>query len=201
MKKLFILSALFAVISFTATAQVKIKLEPAAAFGKKAISALKTQGTQQTMKAVAEGEECGAFVATKKDDKGANYTEAKEFLIVSNDGVTGFAFTMYTTTYEAKTLYVVRGMPLETGVCVDKSTKVTFTFEDGTQRTFTNFEKDNCKGIVTLFMHELVKNMDAYEDLKTKKVRSIRLEGIEKTVVKSLSEGNQQQLQGTIKCL
>jgi hypothetical protein len=201
MKKLLLLSAIFTVVTLTAVAQVKIKLEPAAAFGKKAISALKSQGTQQTMKAVTEGDECGAFVAAKKDDKGEAYTEANEFLIVSNDGVTGFAFTMYTTTYEGKTLYIVRGMPLETGVCVDKTSKVVITFEDGTDVTLGNFEKDNCKGIVSLFMHDVLKNMSTYEALKSKKARSIKLIGIEKTIVKSLSEGNQQQLQGTIKCL
>lgn len=201
MKKLLFLSAILTVITLTVTAQVKIKQSPAAAFGKKAISAIKSQGVQQGMKAIDPKDECGAFVATKKDDKGESYTEAKEFLIVSNDGVTGFAFTAYTTTYESKTLYVLRGLPLEAGVCVDNTTKITFTFEDGTQVTLNNFEKENCKGIVSLFMHDVLKNTDAYEALKTKKVRSIKFAGIEKTIVKSLSEGNQQQLQGTFKCL
>ncbi|MBX2931474.1 MAG: hypothetical protein KF781_05960 [Chitinophagaceae bacterium] len=201
MKKLFFLSAVFTVMTLAVSAQVKIKMEPSAIFGKKAQSALKTQGMQQGMKAVTPGDECGAFVATKKDDKGESYTEAKEFLIVSNDGVTGFAFTFYTLQYEGKTLYVARGMALEPGICVDNTSKVTITFDDGTQVTLPNFEKDNCKGIVSLYMHDVLKNMDTYESLKTKKVRSLKLEGVEKTVVKSFSEGNQQQMQGTFKCL
>lgn len=201
MKKLLFLSAVIVAMTITATAQVKIKMEPSAMFSKKAQSALKTQGTQQAMKAITPGDECGAFVANKKDDKGEAYTEAKEFLIISSDGVTGFAFTFYTMQYEGKTLYVTRGMALEPDVCVDKTSKVTITFEDGTQATLQNFEKDNCKGIVSLYMHEVLKNLDVYEALKTKKVRSLRLAGVEKTVVKSFSEGNQQQMQGTVKCL
>ncbi|MCZ2222096.1 MAG: hypothetical protein LC122_00480 [Chitinophagales bacterium] len=201
MKKLLFLSTIFAVMTLTVSAQVKVRLEPAAIFGKKAQSALKNQGTQQALKAVSPDDECGAFVTTKKDDKGESNTEAKEFLIVSNDGVTGFAFTFYTLQYKEKTLYIARGMALEPGVCVDNTSKVTFTFDDGTQATLTNLEKDNCKGIVSLYMHDLLKNMDVYESLKTKKVRSMRLDGVEKTVVKSFTEGNQQQIQGIFKCL
>jgi len=201
MKKLFFLSAIVAVMSLTASAQVKIKMEPAASFGKKAQSALKSQGTQQAMRAITPGDECGVFVATKKDEKGESYNEAKEFLIVSSDGVTGFAFTFFTMQYEGKTLYAMRGMALDPEVCVDKTSKVTVTFEDGTQATLPNFEKDNCKGIVSLYIHDVLKNMDVYESFKTKKVRSLKLVGVEKTVAKSFSEGNQQQMQGTFKCL
>ena len=55
--------------------------------------------------------------------------------------------------------------------------------------------------MVQAFFGKALNNEASLEALKTKKVRSLKLEGIEKTVVKSLSEGNQQQLQGTLKCL
>jgi len=201
MKKLFFLTAILAIVALSVNAQVKIKGVDATAFRKKAQAALKTQGTQQGMKAVKPGEECSVFVEAKVDQSGASYKAAKEFLIISNDGVTGFGFTFYTTVYENKTYLVMRGIPLEAGVCVDATSKITITFEDGTQFTLKNFAKDNCKGLVETYFGELLKNMDVVEAIKTKKVKAIKLEGVEKTVVKSLSEGNQQQIQGTFQCL
>lgn len=202
MKKLLFLTAIITVVTLTASAQVKLKLEPAESFVKKASSAIKsTAGKQQTMRAIKPGEECGVFTETKKDDKGGSYNVAKEFLIISNDGVTGFGFTFFTTTYEGKKLVVMRGLPLENGVCVDNTTKITFTFEDGETATLSNFEKDNCKGLVTMYFGEILKNTTILDKLTNSKVRSIKLVAVEKTVVKSLSEGNQQQLQGTLKCL
>lgn len=201
MKKLLFLLTVVAFTTFTATAQVKLKVEPAAAFIKKASSALKTQGTQQTMRAIKAGEECGVFTASATTKDGVKYDAAKEYLIISNDGVTGFAFTMYNTVYKDNKYIIVRGLALETGVCVDNTSKITVTFEDGEQVSLKNFEDANCKGVVQAIFGKGLGNEAYLEALKTKKVRSIKLEGVEKTVVKSLSEGNQQQLQGTLKCL
>lgn len=201
MKKLLFLLTVVAFTTFTATAQVKLKVEPAAAFIKKASSALKTQGTQQTMRAIKAGEECGVFTTAATTKEGVKYDAAKEYLIISNDGVTGFAFTMYNTVYKENKYIIVRGLALETGVCVDNTSKITVTFDDGEQVTLKNFEDANCKGVIQAIFGKGLGNETALEALKTKKVRSIKLEGVEKTVVKSLSEGNQQQLQGTIKCL
>lgn len=201
MKKLLFLLTVVAFTTFTATAQVKLKVEPAASFIKKASSALKTQGTQQTMRAIKAGEECGVFTTAATTKEGVKYDAAKEYLIISNDGVTGFAFTMYNTVYKENKYIIVRGLALETGVCVDNTSKITVTFDDGEQVTLKNFEDANCKGVIQAIFGKGLGNETALEALKTKKVRSIKLEGVEKTVVKSLSEGNQQQLQGTIKCL
>jgi uncharacterized protein YxeA len=201
MKKLLFLVTVVTFVTLAATAQVKLKVEPAAAFIKKATSALKSQGTQQTMRAVAPGEECGVFTSTETNKEGVKYQAAKEYLIISNDGVTGFAFTMYNTVYKENKYVIIRGLALESGVCVDNTSKVTVTFEDGETLTLKNFEDANCKGVVQAFFGKALNNEASLEALKTKKVRSLKLEGIEKTVVKSLSEGNQQQLQGTLKCL
>lgn len=202
MKKLLFLVTMVTFVTLTASAQIIIKpLMPAEAFSKKVAAALKNSGGQQTMRSIAAGEECGVFVEAKKTTEGASYNSAKEFLIISSDGVTGFGFTFYTTTYEGKKLVAIRGLPLEAGICVDKTTKIVITFEDEESVTLQNFEKDNCKGVVEAYFGEILKNEGSLESLKTKKVRSIKLIAIEKTIVKSLSEGNQQQLQGTIKCL
>ncbi|MCU0321081.1 MAG: hypothetical protein MUE72_01620 [Chitinophagaceae bacterium] len=201
MKKLLFLLTVVAFTTFTATAQVKLKVEPAAAFIKKAGSALKSQGTQQTMRAIAPGEECGVFTASATNKEGTKYDAAKEYLIISNDGVTGFAFTMYNTIYKENKYIIVRGLALETGICVDNTSKITVTFDDGEAVTLKNFEDANCKGVVQAIFGKALNNETTLEALRTKKVRSIKLEGVEKTVVKSLSEGNQQQLQGTLKCL
>jgi hypothetical protein len=153
------------------------------------------------MRTIAPGEECGVFTSTETNKEGVKYQAAKEYLIISNDGVTGFAFTMYNTMYKESKYVVIRGLALESGVCVDNTTKVTITFEDGESVTLKNLEDPNCKGVVSVYFGKLLNNENALESLRTKKVRSIKLEGVEKTVVKSLSEGNQQQLQGTAKCL
>jgi hypothetical protein len=202
MKKIF--TSVLAVIIFTvaATAQVKLKLDPAASFSKKASSALKSgYGKQQAFKNVKAGEECSVFVEAKKNDAGATYNAAKEFLIISNDGVTGFGFTFFTADYKGNKLLVMRGLPLESGVCVDNTTSLVITFEDGEQLTVKNYDDANCKGVITTYFGDILKNMSAVESLKTKKARSFKLVAVEKTIVKSLSEGNQQQLQGTFKCL
>jgi hypothetical protein len=95
----------------------------------------------------------------------------------------------------------MRGLPLENGVCIDNTTKITFTFEDGETAILNNFEKEGCKGLVTTYFGEILKNTTILNKLISSKVRSIKLIAVEKTIVKSLSEGNQQQLQGTLKCL
>jgi hypothetical protein len=201
MKKLLLLATIVTIVSLTTSAQVKLKSEPVASFITKAKGALKTQGTQQAMRTIAPGEECGVFTSTETNKEGVKYQAAKEYLIISNDGVTGFAFTMYNTMYKESKYVVIRGLALESGVCVDNTTKVTITFEDGESVTLKNLEDPNCKGVVSVYFGKLLNNENALESLRTKKVRSIKLEGVEKTVVKSLSEGNQQQLQGTAKCL
>ena len=201
MKKLLLLTTIITVVTLTASAQIKIKGIAASKFRVKATSAMRSQAGQKGMKAIAPGEECAAYTETKTREDGSKYVTAKEFLIISNDGTTGFAFTMYTAMYKESKLIVLRGLPLEPGVCVDNTTKVTFTFDDGTTAVVKNFEDANCKGVVTTYFGSILKNDDVLEALKTKNVRSIKLEGVEKTIVKGLTEGNQLQLQGTLKCM
>lgn len=211
MKKLLFLTAIFTMIVFAVDAQAKKKVQPkpkfpkskvsAAAFRGQVNAALKTQGTQQGMRNIAPGEECGVFVEAKTNSKGESYNSAKEFLIISNDGVTGFGFTFYTFNYQGKKMFAMRGIPLEAGVCVDANTAVYITFEDGSDVGLKNFEDANCKGLVEVYFGELLKNSSAVESLKNQKVKSIKLVAGDKIINKTLSEGNQQQMQGTFKCL
>lgn len=204
MKKLLLLTTIFAFVALSASAQLKLKSKVVnnATFKKKAQSALKaSKGKQQGLKAVKEGEECTAFVTTKTDDKGTSYKLAKDLVVISNDGATGIAFNMFNFPYEGKQLVELKGIVFGSGsVCIDKSTTVTITFDDESQVTLRNFEKDNCDGIIDLYIGELVKNADIAVALKTKKIKAVKVSGVERTVARSLSEGNQQQIQGTMQC-
>ena len=201
MKKLLLLTTIITVVTLTASAQIKIKGISASKFRAKATSAMRSQSGQKGMKAIAPGEECAAYTETKSREDGSKYVAAKDFLIISNDGITGFGFTMFTAMFKENKLIVLRGASLEPGVCLDNTTKLTFTFDDGTTAVVKSLEDDNCKGVVTAYFGTFLKNDDVLEALKTKNVRSIKMEGVEKTIVKGLTEGNQLQLQGIFKCM
>ncbi|MBC7587603.1 MAG: hypothetical protein H7178_04510 [Chitinophagaceae bacterium] len=202
MKKLFLLAAI-AMVTMTASAQIKIKgIDPKVAKAK-ASAALKSKKANKGMSSTfTSADDCGAFTKTETAKDGSTSQSAKEFLIVSNDGATGFGFTMYSIMLEGSKYIVITGVVLDKEVCVAKgSSKMVVTFEDGEQLTLNNLNKDNCEGVVQAIIGKKLDNEVAGEQLKTKKVRSIKIVGVEKTVVKSLSENNQIQLQGTIKCL
>ena len=207
MKKLFFLAAIAFAVS--ASAQIRGK---AAAFDPKKIDAkstktkasasLKSKAANKGAAAFTSADDCGAFTKTETDKDGSTYQAAKDFLIVSNDGTTGFGFTMSSFMLEGDKYVMLVGVALEKGFCVAKSsTKIVITFEDETQVSFTNFQADNCEGVVKTYIGKKVGNEADVEKLKTKKVRSIKLVGVEKSIVKPLSENNQIQLQGTVKCL
>lgn len=202
MKKLFLLAAI-AMVTMTASAQIKIKgIDPKVAKAK-ASAALKSKKANKGMSSTfTSADDCGAFTKTETAKDGSTSQSAKEFLIVSNDGATGFGITMYSLMSEGSKYLVITNIVFDKEVCVGKgSSKMVVTFEDGEQLTFINYKKDNCEGVMQFVIGKSMENEDAADKLKTKKVRSIKTICVEKTVVKSLSENNQIQFQGTIKCL
>jgi hypothetical protein len=203
MKKLFFLAAIAFAVS--ATAQVKgfdpKKIDTKSTKAKAAAS-LKEKKANKGSGAFTSTDDCGAFTKTETDKDGTQFQSAKDFLIVSSDGVTGLAFTMSNFMLEGSKYVMLVGVALEKATCVEKgATKIVINYEDGTQATFPNFQADNCDGIVKTFFGKKLENEAALNDLKTKKVKSIKVTASEKTIIKTLSENNQIQLQGTIKCL
>jgi hypothetical protein len=203
MKKLFFSAAIAMMIGLTASAQ---KFDPKQIDAKstktKAAASLKSRAANKGASAFTSADDCGAFTKTETDKDGASYQSAKDFLIVSNDGTTGFGFTMSSFMLEGDKYVMLVGVALEKGFCVAKSSsKIVITFEDETQVSFTNFQADNCEGVVKTYIGKKVGNEADVEKIRTKKVRSIKLVGVEKSIVKPLSENNQIQLQGTVKCL
>lgn len=189
-------------VALTTSAQINIKGMDSKVARAKAGAALKNKNENKgKSSAFTSADDCGAFTKTETAKDGTTSQSAKDFLIVSNDGSTGFGFTMYSVMLDGEKYVVIVGVALEKGICVDKSSKLTVTFEDGDQVTLKNFKADNCDGVVQAIIGKKVANESVVEQLKTKKVKSIKLEGVEKTIAKSFSENNQIQLQGTIKCL
>ncbi len=204
MKKLFLFAAI--AIAVSASAQIKgfdpKKIDTKSTKTKAASSLKEKAANKGKASAFTSADDCGAFTKTETDKDGTTYQSAKDFLIVSNDGTTGFGFTMSNFMLEGDKYVMIVGVALEKGFCVAKSSsKIVVTFEDETQVSFINFQSDNCDGIVKTYIGKKVGNEADLQLLKTKQVRSIKLVGVEKSMVKPLSDNNKVQLQGTLKCL
>ena len=203
MKKLFFFAVIAIAIGSTASAQ---KFDPkqidAKSVRTRGAAALKNKSANKGASGFTAADDCGAFTKTETEKDGTTYQAAKDFLIISVDGTTGFGFNMSNFMLEGDKYVMLIGMALEKGVCVEKSvSKLVITFDDGTQITEQNYQPDNCDGVVKTYFGKKVGNTADLDMLKTKTVKSIKLVGAEKTVLKSLSENNQIQLQGTFKCL
>lgn len=203
MKKLFLLAAIAMTVAFTASAQ---KFDPKKIDAKstkaKAAASLKNKKANKGASAFTSADDCGAFTKTEAEKDGTTYQAAKDFLIVSNDGETGFAFNMSNFMVDGNKYVMLVGVVLDKGVCVEKTaTKIVVNFVEGESITLSNFQADNCDGVVKTFFGKNLANEASLEKLKTQKVKSIKVIGAEKTILKTLNENNQIQLQGTLKCL
>ena len=190
----------FALATVWVQAQPNFKSVDTKAARSKAAAALQNKSAQQGMRNT-NADDCGAYTQTLTDKNGTSYQAGKDYVIVSADGATGFALSISNFMLDGAKYINIVGVTLEKAVCLEKTNPITITFENGESIVLYNFQNSNCDGVFQTFIGKELKNENVLELLKTQKLKSIKIAGVEKTVAASFSGANQTQVQGIVKCL
>jgi len=177
--------------------------EATTADGKKVI--LNSDGTWKYAEvendtAKVNSSDCSNWIATETDKVSGNTsTAAKNTLIVSTDGgKTGFGIFMMQSS-KGGLILVIRAVGA--GSCIDEGAKINILFTDGSRLELASEGDFNCKGKATVYFGGVFGKKKQLEELKTKKIQTMRVWTSDSYVEKDFTTDNQEEFYNVINCL
>lgn len=197
-----ILTALTIIVTFTITFG---QIEEATTKSGKKVN-LNTDGTwkyqegKKTPPFIAKSSDCSNYIETTEDKMTGNKTTAgKNTIIVSTDGgKKGFGILLMKS---PSLSLIISIQAVGAGSCIDEGNKINILFVDGSKLELASNGKFNCKENATLYFGGVFGKMKQLEELKTKKIQTMRVWTSDSYVEKDFTEDNSDEFINTIKCL
>ncbi len=144
--------------------------------------------------------DCSKYIETIEDKMtGKKTTAAKGTIIVSSDGgKKGFGIILMQS---SSGFLIVSIQAVGAGSCIDQGNKINILFTDGTRLELSSDGKFNCKGNATLYFGDVFGKNKQLEELKTKKIQTMRVWTSESYVEQDFTEDNRNEFFHTINCL
>ncbi len=143
--------------------------------------------------------DCSKWIITDIDEVGGNTnTGSKNFLIVTNDGEEGFRILMQQIPRGGVAIFI---RAVGAGSCIDEEALINILFTDGSRLELSNDGKFNCKAEASLYFGEIFGKKSQLEELKTKKIQTLRVWTSDSYVEKDFTKDNQEEFYNVINCL
>lgn len=156
--------------------------------------------TIKTVQTKLDPNDCSNWISTETDKvEGRTATAAKDIIIVStNGGKKGLGILMMKGSKGGVILVI---QPVGASNCIDEGAKINILFTDGSRLVLNNDGKFNCKGMSTVFLGEVYGRKSELEELKIKKIQTMRAWTSDGFVEEDFTVGNQQEFLNVINCL
>ncbi len=143
---------------------------------------------------------CSNWISSETDKvTGKTSTAAKNTLIVSTDGgKKGFGIFMMQSSNGGLILVI---QAVGAGSCIDEGAKINILFIDGSRLELASDGKFNCKGKATVYFGDVFGKKSQLEELKTKKIQTMRVWTNDSYVEKDFTAENQAEFFNVINCL
>ena len=170
--------------------------------GKKVI--LNSDGTwkyaEEKKTAIPNNSDCSNFIETTEDKMtGKKSTAAKSTIVVSTDGgKKGFGILLLQSSTGGLILSI---QAVGAGSCVDEGNKINILFADGSKLELASEGKFNCKGNATVYFGGIFGKKRQLEELRTKKIQTMRVWTSDGYVEKDFTEDNSNEFMQTANCL
>ena len=170
--------------------------------GKKVI--LNSDGTwkyaEEKKAATSNSSDCSNFIETTEDKMtGKKSTAAKSTIVVSTDGgKKGFGILLLQSSTGGLILSI---QAVGAGSCVDEGNKINILFTDGSKLELASDGKFNCKGNATVYFGGIFGKKKQLEELRTKKIQTMRVWTSDGYVEKDFTEDNSNEFMQTTNCL
>jgi hypothetical protein len=144
---------------------------------------------------------CSKWISTEIDKfNGSSTTAGKKSLIVSTDGgKTGFGILMLLSWKKNELILSITAVGA--GNCIDEGAAINILFADGSKLTLSNDAKFNCKGNSVVYFGGIFAKTDQLNELKTKKIQSMRVWTSDSYVERDFTKSNQDEFFNVINCL
>ncbi len=144
--------------------------------------------------------DCSNWISTETDKMdGSTSTASKNTIVVSTDGgKRGFGIFMM---QGLEGVVILSIQAVGAGSCIDEGAKINILFTDGSRLALSNNGKFNCKGNSTVYFGGVFDKMSELEELKTKKVQTMRVWTSDSYVEKDFTTDNQEEFYNVINCL
>jgi hypothetical protein len=144
--------------------------------------------------------DCSNWIETSTDKvSGTTTTGSISNLIVSTDGgTTGFGIYMFNGSTGSLVLII---QAVGAGSCIDEGAKINILFTDGTRLELASEGDFNCKGKATAYFGGIFGKKKQLEELKTKKIQTMRVWTSDSYVEKDFTVDNQDEFYYVINCL
>lgn len=144
--------------------------------------------------------DCSNWIETRTDKVSGNTsTSAKSNIIVSTDGgKKGFGVFMMRGSKGGLILLITA---VGAGSCIDEGAKINILFDDGSRLELSSQGDFNCKGKATVYFGDVFGKYSELEQLKTKKIQTMRVWTNDSYVEKDFTKDNQEDFYNTINCL
>jgi hypothetical protein len=161
------------------------------------------QAQQDTTKIIGppvDFNDCSNWITTTTDKvDGTTYTAGKNDLIISADGgKKGISIYMFIPKDNALILSI---KAVGASSCIDDENKINFLFTDGSRLAMVNNAQFNCKGNASLFFGGILGKKRELEQLKTKKIQTMRVWTTDGYVEEDFTVEQQEEFFNVINCL
>lgn len=144
--------------------------------------------------------DCSKYIDTIIDKvTGDTMIASKKTILITNDiDKKGFSISLIK---ERDNGLIFSINILGTSSCIEENSKVNILFTDGSRLELYNKEKFNCKGEVNLYFARLFGNLQQLNELKSKKIKTLRIWTTDKFIQKDFTDENSICILNTIDCL
>lgn len=196
-------TAVLAIIVFLITNLVAQTQEATTATGKKVI--LNPDGTWKYLievkrETLSDPSDCNNWIETETDKvSGSTSISSKEMLTVSTDGgKTGFGIYLILS---ERGILILSIQAVGAGSCIDEGDKINILFADGSRLELASDGKFNCDANATVYFGGAFGKKTQLNELKTKKIATMRVWTSDSFVEKDFNEQNQNEFNSVINCL
>lgn len=160
----------------------------------------KYQEEKTTQTTTAKDSDCSNYIETTEDKMtGKKSTAGKSTIVVSTDGgKKGLGILLMKSSSGS---LIVSIQAVGAGSCIDEGNKINILFKDGSKLELASDGKFNCKGNATLYFGGVFGKKKQLEELKTKKIQTMRVWTSDSFVEKDFTEDNSDEFFHTINCL
>ena len=144
--------------------------------------------------------DCSNYIETTEDKMtGRKTTAAKSSIVVSTDGgKKGLGILLMLS---EKGTIIMSISAVGAGHCIDEGDKINILFADGSKLELASDGKFNCQGDATVYFGGVFGKKKQLEELKSKKIQTMRVWTSDGFVEKDFTSDNSQEFFQTINCL